>query len=89
MPAAAPAAPPAPRHLAYSLYRLLAVTTGASRDSGTNEYNLTHGLHWNHSTHTCSQHYPTLDMFQGECNNNPPDSRNTNQLLRFPYDPDS
>ena len=65
MSAAHPAAPPAARHLAYSLYRLLAVTTGASRDSGSNEYNRTRCLSWNRSIRAYSQNYTTLDMFQG------------------------
>ena len=44
MSAARPAAPPAPRHLAFSLFRLLAVTAGASRDSGLPGYNSTRRL---------------------------------------------
>ena len=65
MSAAHPAAPPAARHLAYSLYRLLAVTTGASRDPESAEYNRTCCLCWNHSIQAYNQNSTTLDMLQG------------------------
>ena len=87
MSAARPAAPPALRHFAFSLYRLLAVTTGASRYPRFYGYNSTPPtlrIHW---TPGCKQHHPTLVLFQSGCGINTTESPDAKRFLRSPMDP--